>query len=568
MNNVDNQRLFHSSIRSEQERTLLMDSELVVQDIANGNGGAGKECFSYGHVPLRELESADSQSFEAVVELLSPLANNFIGKILREDFTESGTYIQDVIVFSDSRERSVLNRFLSEQGTAFGRDLFGFSFDDDHCHILHSCAFSSGQCKCRWRKEIPCGKLRPGYRGRRQFRQLGRSDLIAIVLYFFYKKGGNKEAWIKGRCQRLEDNCKYGKIEISNDFSDFFILIGKRVQWSQVEEELGRILGVSNSQTGLDLSARESDGEFSEPVNKRSKRNDGFQKGGEKNQRRKTKWEIISQKVEQLLERTAICPLEGIKSEECFLNDMMLTDPDNSTKVSKAIEVWSHKINCWSLRQFYEMYMNSSPEHLIFSRSKDYFTDFEESTKVLDDLLKYQFDDEESRIVDFLQQLVNVVDRQPQGNPGINIKTNTFCVYSEPSAGKNFFFDTLFTLLLSFGQLGTANKHNNFAFQDAPNRRIILWNEPNYESSMTDYLKTLFEGGDTKVRVKMMGDTHVKRTPIVILTNNHVGFMSDPAFEDRIKQYKWKSAPFLKDYKFKPYPLSFFDILLKYKIKF
>jgi hypothetical protein len=141
-------------------------------------------------------------------------------------------------------------------------------------------------------------------------------------------------------------------------------------------------------------------------------------------------------------------------------------------------------------------------------------------------------------------------------------------INSPASAGKNFFFDTVFTLLLNLGQLGTANKSNNFAFQDAANRRVILWNEPNYESSCTDYLKTLFEGGDTKVRVKMMGDSHIKRTPIVILTNNSVNFMDDIAFKDRIKQFRWKAAPFLKEYKLKPYPLVFFDILLKYEIKF
>ena len=82
------------------------------------------------------------------------------------------------------------------------------------------------------------------------------------------------------------------------------------------------------------------------------------------------------------------------------------------------------------------------------------------------------------------------------------------------------------------------------------------------------YLKTLFEGGDTKVRIKMMGDAHIKRTPVIILTNNPVNFMGDVTFKERLKQYTWKAAPFLKDYKLKPYPLSFFELLLKYEIKF
>lgn len=50
--------------------------------------------------------------------------------------------------------------------------------------------------------------------------------------------------------------------------------------------------------------------------------------------------------------------------------------------------------------------------------------------------------------------------------------------------------------------------------------------------------------------------------------NNHVNFMSDSAFKDRVIQYRWKTAPFLKECLLKPYPLSFFKILLKYQIKF
>lgn len=325
-------------------------------------------------------------------------------------------------------------------------------------------------------------------------------------------------------------------------------------------------MGPLENTFGHDLRRDESDEEFSGPISRRVKRRNGYEEVEKNKKRRFTKWQLVSSKIYDLLERTAICPLESIKSEKCFLNDDFLTDPDNNNRVNEAIKMWSHKINDYTLREFFEMY-EKGKETFIFSKSKVYYT-MDESVDILDRLLRHQFDDDEDLIHLFLQQLVNVVDFQPKDNPHSNIKCNTFLVFSPPSAGKNFFFDTLFTLCLNMGQLGTANKSNNFAFQDAANRRIILWNEPNYESSMTDYLKTLFEGGDTKVRVKMMGDTHIKRTPIIILTNNHVNFMSDLAFNDRIKQYKWKSAPFLKDCLLKPYPLSFFKILLKYKIKF
>jgi hypothetical protein len=296
----------------------------------------------------------------------------------------------------------------------------------------------------------------------------------------------------------------------------------------------------------------------------RSKRGTGetgqpcFTKGG--------KWERIQHKIEQLLEKTAISPLEGIKEEDDFLHDSELTNPNHQKFVDDAIKLWSVKINNYSLRKFYDMYKGKT-QTLIFSVSKKYYT-LEESVEILDNLLKHQFEDDEQMIKNFLQTLVNVVDKQPDGNPNINVKCNTFLVHSQPSAGKNFFFDCLFSICLNFGQLGSANKHNLFSFQDIAKRRICLWNEPNYESSVTDYLKNMFEGGDTKVRVKNMADAHVKRTPIIILTNNIVNFMCDTAFEDRVVQYKWKPAPFLKNFNLKPYPLAFFELLLKYEIKF
>lgn len=191
-----------------------MDSGVVVSNDQQRSGTSESRVFSYGHVPLRELEEFSSSSFESMVELFKPLGDNFLGKLIEKDWSSSGTYISNVIIFSDNRERDVLHKYLVEQGQLFRRDLFGFSFDDDHVHIIHSCAFSSSQCKCRWRKEIPCGQLRPGYKYRSNLREWGRRDFLSGVLYFFFRKGGRKEAWIEGRCQRLEDNRKYYSVII------------------------------------------------------------------------------------------------------------------------------------------------------------------------------------------------------------------------------------------------------------------------------------------------------------------------------------------------------------------
>lgn len=339
-----------------------------------------------------------------------------------------------------------------------------------------------------------------------------------------------------------------------------------------MQERLRDILEGFPTQNGHNLQPEFGDGsdpnELVEdntegPRSKRSKR-DG-------SSGRKTKWEIIKAKVERVIEQKAICPLEGILHEEEVLFDPILSDPFNTVRVVAAIKGWSLKINKYCLRQYWNWYNSSdAPTSLVFSKSKSYFPNFNDSVDSVDNLLRFQFGDTTEEIKQFLTELVNVIDKQPvrKSSTEVNLKNNTFLIHSLPSAGKNFFMDMIFTLLLNMGIIATANKNNPFAFQDIVNRRVIQWNEPNYESALTDYIKTLFEGGDTKVRQKNLPDAHVERTPIVVLTNNTVPFMVDPAFVDRIKQYKWQPAPLLKEHMYKPHPLAFYSLLNKYEIEF
>ena len=139
-------------------------------------------------------------------------------------------------------------------------------------------------------------------------------------------------------------------------------------------------------------------------------------------------------------------------------------------------------------------------------------------------------------------------------------------IHSPPSAGKNFFFDAIKDFYINCGQLSNANKYNNFAFQDAEGRRLVLWNEPNYSPEYLEPIKKLFGGDSTTVNVKYCSDTPVYRTPVIVLTNNVVSFMTQPAFKDRTCIYRWQPAPYLANYDKKPNPLATFKLFLKYNL--
>lgn len=111
-----------------------------------------------------------------------------------------------------------------------------------------------------------------------------------------------------------------------------------------------------------------------------------------------------------------------------------------------------------------------------------------------------------------------------------------------------------------------ATRHNNFAFQEAFNRRIILWNEPNYEPSNTDLIKMICAGDAYNVNVKHKDQAAIHPSPVIMLTNNYIPLMGDPTFRERIQIYKWRTAPFLKNYDKKPNPLCIFELFVHYNV--
>lgn len=269
------------------------------------------------------------------------------------------------------------------------------------------------------------------------------------------------------------------------------------------------------------------------------------------------KYNSIKIQTKALLMKYYCSPVSSIRDVLEFRDNSLLSDPKNKDYLQAAFDDFGKDINDMNLRAIYELLQDKNP---MFIASMPY-GEMIESIDIIDKLLKYQFMDDDEEIYKFLMAVVNIVDKKIP-------KCNCLVVKSPPSAGKNFFFDMIFAICLNYGQLGCANKHNVFAFQEAPNKRILVWNEPNYESALNDTIKMMLGGDPYTVRVKNQMDAHVKRTPIIAMTNANVPFMGDLAFVDRIIKFNWKAAMFLKEISFKPYPMAFFEILNKYNIDF
>ena len=442
-------------------------------------------------------------------------------------------YISDVCTVKSIHECNEIVQRLCEHGVDYRGGMFGFSVEADHIHIIHSCAWSNHSCRCKFRRElIARGVLRPfGIRNKYCW-QLDKQDWRDVFSYFFLKKRGIRKIWIRGESWEPPTDAELVRWEeIDNTWRQ---MVREQDSWNNLLGERRR-----NKRDGGEIDSTHND----EIYGKKSKKNG--------------KYTTIKQKTKEILLKYHTCPVSAIKDMPEFRSDDLLTDPKNKDYVQAAFDDYAKDFNDMYLRDIETLLKDKEP---VFMTSMNY-GDIEESTQIIDQLLRFQFDDSEEEITRFLISLVDIIDKRLS-------KTNALCIKSPPSAGKNFFFDMILALLINYGQLGQANKHNTFAFQEAPNKRILIWNEPNYESSLTDTLKMMFAGDPYTVRVKHQMDTHVRRTPVIILTNNSVNFMYDPAFADRIIKYNWKAAPFLKEIDFKPYPLCLFNILNKYNIEY
>jgi len=70
-------------------------------------------------------------------------------------------------------------------------------------------------------------------------------------------------------------------------------------------------------------------------------------------------------------------------------------------------------------------------------------------------------------------------------------------------------------------------------------KRLVLWNEPNYESSHIEQLKELLGGDTTRIKIKYYGDSAIQGPPIIILTNYMLSVFGMEAFRSRIKLHKY-----------------------------
>lgn len=488
-------------------------------------------------------DNTDKETLKLLSDSERTFLEHVIGRCHTSSQTSNGTYISDVIQCGSEKHAFEYSKTLREFSRTFARTFFIVSVHDKHIHVIHDCAFSDGTCRCHWKKQTQTNNsvvLRRPLQGRKRhcpLRGLTLADWENIFLYFATNGREIVSASISGLMEEIQDVCKN--------------MAQRRPSGCQTSGTLEKHCeGIPSN-----LRRPESLPSGSETV----RGQDGELHNKQKKARSNKCYDKFSQ-ILQFLELNPMCPVINFVDHPKYLDSKLAEFRSDNFTVRNVVDVFSKKVMTWNIQDFFDFYTKDGCNPIFsagYGNVNDVYYDLEDSTAALVELVKFQFNNNDDAILDFMTSLYNILER-------VVPKCNTMLIHSPPSAGKNFFFDAVCDYFLSKGQLGRANKHNNFAFQDAYGRRIIMWNEPNYESAMTDQLKMMTAGDSYTVTVKNKPDAAVYKTPLIILTNNNIPLMNDPCFKDRIKQFRWKTAPFLKDYNKKPYPLAVYYMFLQY----
>ena len=467
-------------------------------------------------------------------------------RIFNQLQSSTGYYLSDVIECVDDEQAKSLADYLRRGTESYKRGLLLVCIDGKTIQIVHDCSYSNNSCRCTWFKkaETLYGLGRRGRPvGRRPLcNQLKIPDLENILQYF--TKGERRTHYIKigGRVERVPNEASTMALK---GFKGQPGLEGQGEQSTQDDDfELRREL----FETADERAGRYRRGSEAVSEKRRGK------KGGQQIRRMET--------IVNLCKNYPMSPVEAIVNHPKWLKDdeLKFLGADNKD-VTNAFNNWTKQLCTWTMEDYNVLYSDEEC-HPIFGAGygniDSYYYDVPTSVNVLNELIKYQMGDEEYCHA-FMSVLYDIIERKVP-------KMNTLLIKSPPSSGKNYFFDCIKDYFLNVGHLCRANKHNNFAFQDAEGRRLILWNEPNYSPDFVECLKELLGGDSTNVSVKHKAEAPVYRTPIIMLTNNNLSIINDPAFKDRVKVYHWKRAPYLADYDKKPNPLATYELFKLYNL--
>lgn len=521
------------------------------------DGGA-----EYDDTPrLRYIRRKFPEEYKELEVLRIEVVGRYVRRIKDEIVSSTRKYLSNVFIYRDAEQRSRMLSRLNQHAAGYPGKLLLWTDEGDHLHTVHDCPMSNGQCRCYFAKsEDFRGIVRSPMRKLKFISELDEIDWTNILVYFLLsKRESNSQIWIGGRLQRLpssHENLRWR--DLCSKSREILDRETEGIRHNYEEEQRHR----EDDQQSI----RSDHGETTEEGSSTGiRRKRGI--SAETVPAKKSKFERISAQVHTLLNNFFVLPSNHIR--ELLVYDKEITnlfDPSNEKAYQASCDVFQRKFVNLKLHDLKEIYDNATP--VFYANNVDpfvYYHNMDDSFNYCNDLLKFQYEDNEDEIRKFLFNVRDWFDLK--GWEGNN-KINALCVIGPPNSGKNYFWDMWASLAYNVGHIGRVNnKTNQFALQECFGRRFIIGNEVSMEAGAKEDFKKLCEGTAFNIRVKYQGDKIFTRAPVLLISNFELDICYDPHFRNvRLHTIRWNTCNMLKDSNKKPYPLCIFRLFEHYNV--
>ncbi|URQ09130.1 nonstructural protein [Halyomorpha halys erranti-like virus 1] len=472
-------------------------------------------------------------------DIITRLCSERLRKYLVHDLVRCSNYSDDDQFIarynSHARNRHVYSRASNSYGFAIIVKHTTESEGFDHYHVLHDCTWNARRCSCVKHNFY----LRANEFRRPAAREQFTKTYVANLLEYFCTKGREIVQLEIGIHQWRYPGRFKG---VSHEGDPLRRPEGLVAEGYVPREGMCDIFGD-------DLSSSADVGVINDRPGPSTARRGG----------RPPRRQEISEIIIQMLEERSCSPPELLFTSNTWLlnkKTQFLLEKDREVQVS--LEIYKLHINDWSIEQFMLHYMKFKPLFHANSDSEyhERYLPFIESLRALCILLLYQFNNSVKDISVFLNNLVKVCNKE-------NGKINTIFIHGQSNSGKNFFGDCLINFFLNSGMITNPSRQERFPFMDCVNRRILMWNEARLDPFFIDDFKQITGGDQLKANIKFKAPQYIKKTPVIVLSNQDVFSTGDNAFKNRIIQYKWHTCKYLETYIDKyPTPLAMGYMLL------
>lgn len=456
------------------------------------------------------------------------------------------------------RELKILRRSTEFMSVVWHPECDGYG----HLHLYHACPYRDSHCRCYFRGaiDVALGTGNPdAYTGRipNRAKRNRRSAILycanitevhVIRWLLYYSRTPRRFVYLEGT-----------GMEIGALLRGLETLYGR-----QNPEEHTVIRAVASSRLPCEDDPWELPGLGLQPQGQSSPRqSDHDHAGGSQDLSRsiertppKNQKQVVERKyLLAALKKFLTVPLHAAADCRGWIEheNLMFYDRQDET-FRKAVTQLQKQIALMGFESLLEMHQATTGHYM--ARSKEtYYLPLTESVEYLFDLFKYQA--QFNYVTDpywLILHFFHILERKYK-------KKNSIFIHGPPNSGKTWLVDCLSGFYLNTGQVANFNKYQSFPLNDCPNKRLLVWNEPNIEPSQFDTVKMLTGGDPLPAQVKYQGNAVVDKTPVLITSNAHIFVKDDPVWSSRITFLEFNTAPFLKNVKAYPHPLAWAELV-------